>query len=59
MTAKIIYLLRMDLGLSQQEFADKIFYSIHTVQAWEQDVRKPSKKAVDNMLKLKAIMRIV
>lgn len=52
MTAQMVSLLRASLGLDQQAFADKILYSIHTVRAWEQAVRKPSKKAVENMRKL-------
>jgi len=52
MTAQMVLLLRCSLSLNQQEFADKIFYSVHSVQAWEQAVRKPSAKAVKNMRKL-------
>lgn len=49
MTAQMVKLLRAELGLDQREFAKRIDYSIHTVRAWEQSLRKPSKRAVKAM----------
>lgn len=40
---------RKRLGLSQRELAESLGVSLHTVQSWEQDRRKPSQLAVKFM----------
>lgn len=40
---------RKILGMSQRELAECLGVSIHTIQSWEQDKRKPSQLAVKFM----------
>ena len=45
--------LRTQLNLSQSQLAEKIDYSVRTVQDWEQGRLKPSRRAI------KAIERLL
>ena len=49
---KLIKHLRAQLNLSQSQLAEKIDYSVRTVQDWEQGRLKPSRRA------MKAINRL-
>lgn len=55
MTAQEIKDLRLELGLSQSEFADRILTSIHTLRSWEQGHRNPKVAVIKAMQKLKEI----
>jgi DNA-binding transcriptional regulator YiaG len=45
--------LRIDLGITQKELAEKIGVTIHAVQKWEQGQRSPGGSSVLLMQNLK------
>ena len=52
--SKMIYKLRTDLSLTQEQFAAKIGVTVSTVNRWENDKDKPSPLA---MLSIKRLQK--
>lgn len=53
MKASDIKWLRLELGLTQVEFAQKLGVSFTTLNRWENGVHKPTKLAVEKLNQLK------
>ena len=45
--------IRGDLDLTQEQFAKALKVSIDCVQAWDQDLRRPSRRMVTRINRLK------